>query len=306
MRFAIGAQAGYFTAPAGGRSEWQKTAINSFHNRRCLIPPGLLPWSFPLTDLFREVEEDLRRERFKKLWDDYGLYLVGVAVGVVLITAGVIGWRAYEKSRNEAASAAFTEMVKSTTGSEMSDADIAKTYGDFAANTSGGYAALARLHEAASLLAANDKEGAAKAYDALIADSSAPEMLVGLARIKAALIRLDTASYDDLNAALADMTEPSSPWRANAHEILGIAAYKAGKFSDANTHAQAIIDDAQSSSGLRDRAHVLQAVVAPNLPPVEDTVKIIPAETPAASADTAAEPTPSEPTSDASSDAKAE
>lgn len=253
-----------------------------------------------MTDLFREVEEDLRRERFKKLWDDYGLYLVAFAVGIVLLTAAVIGWRAYEKSSNEAASAAFSEMVKSTTGSDLSDTDIARKYADFAEQTSGGYAALARLHEAASLLAANDKDGAAKAYDALIADSGAPEMIVGLARIKAALIRLDTASYDDMNASLADMTAPSSAWRANAHEILGIAAYKAGKFGEANTHAQAIIDDNQASSGLRDRAHVLQAVVAPNLPSVEDTIKVIPAEVPTATDDAV------EPTSGASSDAKAE
>lgn len=239
-----------------------------------------------MTDLFREVEEDLRRERFQKLWDAYGLYVVGVAVAIVVVTAGVIGWRAWEKSRNEATSTAYNDMIKATSGTDMSDADVAKTFAAFADKNSGGYAYLARLREAAALLTSGDKAGAAKAYDAIADDASAPEMISGLARIKSAMIAVDTAGYDDMNARLADLVTDTSPWRANAHEILALAAFKAKKYVEANAHAQAVIDNQEASPGLRDRAHVLQAVVAPNLPSLADTIKIVPATAPATPEDT--------------------
>jgi len=238
-----------------------------------------------LTDLFREVEEDLRRERFQKLWDAYGLYVVGVAVAIVVVTASVIGWRAWEKSRNEAASAAYSEMVKAITGSAKPDAEVAKAFADFADRNSGGYAYLARLHEAAALLKSGDKPGAARAYDAIADDAAAPDMISGLARIKSAMIAVDTASYDDMKARLADLVADTSAWRANAHEILALSAFKAKKYVEANAHAQAVIDNQEASPGLRDRAHVLQAVVAPDLPSLADTIKVVPA-TPATAGDT--------------------
>lgn len=265
--------------PDGGPS-----ALNIF--RRRFHPSPAIALEFPLTDLFREVEEDLRRERFQKLWDTYGLYVVGVAVAIVVVTAGVIGWRAWEKSRNEAASTTYNETVKSVVGADMSDADVAKAFAAFADKNTGGYAILARLREAAALLTSGDKAGAAKAYDMIAGDSSAPAMIAGLARIKSAMIAVDTAGYDDMNARLADLVADTSPWRANAHEILALSAFKAKKYVDANAHAQAVIDNQEASPGLRDRAHVLQAIVAPDLPSLADTIKVVPATAPATTGDT--------------------
>ena len=44
-----------------------------------------------MTDLFREVEEDLRREQFSKLWEKYGAWVIGLAVGIVVLTAAFVG-----------------------------------------------------------------------------------------------------------------------------------------------------------------------------------------------------------------------
>ena len=44
-----------------------------------------------MADIFNEVEQDLRREQMKRLWDRIGIYVIAVAVLVVAITGG---WRA--------------------------------------------------------------------------------------------------------------------------------------------------------------------------------------------------------------------
>ena len=43
-----------------------------------------------LTDIFHEVDEEVRRERLQKLWERYSIYIIALAV---LIVAGVGAWR---------------------------------------------------------------------------------------------------------------------------------------------------------------------------------------------------------------------
>ena len=46
-----------------------------------------------MSELFDEVDEDVRRDQLKKLWDKYSVYIVAAALFVV---AGVGGWRGYQ------------------------------------------------------------------------------------------------------------------------------------------------------------------------------------------------------------------
>lgn len=217
-----------------------------------------------MTDLFREVEEDLRREQFSKLWDKYGLYLIGVAAGIVLIAAAVIGWRTWSYSQKVEASARFDEVTKQAESATPDEA--AALFGGLAAEAPGGYEMLARLREAAVLLEAGDRAAALAVYERVAAQSGAPAIMRGMARIKAAFILVDEASYDDMKARLQPLLDSSSPWRGNALELLALSAAKAGAWQDVNENAQAIIDDPATPAGLRDRAHVLQALAAPYMP----------------------------------------
>lgn len=233
-----------------------------------------------MSDLLREVQEDIRRDQLKGLWDRFGLYVIGIALAVLVGTAGYIGWQTWRKADAEKISARYDQLISDvkTQGDKQGSAAL----GDFAANSSGGYSVLARFEEAASLIRAGDKQGAVAAYHAISADSSASEILRDLAHVKAAMIEIDTAGYDEVQKELQGQADAGKAWRDVARELLGLAAYKAGKFSEADTNFQAIIDDPLASAGLRDRAHVMKALIAPMLPPVQAT--IIPAPVPATDA----------------------
>ena len=41
--------------------------------------------------LFREVDEEVRQEQYKKLWDKFGNYFVALCVIIVAAVAGVKG-----------------------------------------------------------------------------------------------------------------------------------------------------------------------------------------------------------------------
>jgi hypothetical protein len=223
-----------------------------------------------LTDLFREIEEDLRRDQVKQLWEKYGIYVVGLAVAIVLAAAVIVGWRAYERSRNEAASAGYDAIVAAAASQKPEE--TAKAFADFAATAPGGYATLAKLRQAAALLEANDRKGAVAVYDAIANGSGGTSIMRDMARVKAGLLLADTISYDEMKSRMAAVSDADNPWRANAHELVGLAAWKAGKYAEAETEFDAIVNDAQASPGLRDRAHVMQALLAPHLPPPAEKV----------------------------------
>jgi hypothetical protein len=227
-----------------------------------------LSWSVPLTDLFSEIEQDLRREQAKQLWEKYGLYLAGAALAIILIASAIVGWRAWEKSRNEASSARYDEIVAAAVKQKPEEA--AKALGDFATGATSGYAALARMQQAALLSEAGDVKGAVAVYDEVAAQSGLSNIMKGLAKVKSGLLLVDTASYDDMNARLGSLDEADNPWRNNARELLGLSAYKSGKYAEAAVSFDAIIADPAASAGLRDRAHVMKALLAPHLPRPEE------------------------------------
>ncbi|ABS65093.1 conserved hypothetical protein [Parvibaculum lavamentivorans DS-1] len=215
-----------------------------------------------MTDLFREVEEDLRREQFSKLWDKYGAWLIGAVVALVLVVAAIVGWRAWSHSQRVEASARFEETV--IKAQDAAPAEAAAAFAELAESTSGGYAVLARLHEADKRLAAGERDVALAVYGE-VANGGAPAIVRGMARIKEGLLLVDTASYDDMKARMSPLVDSASPWRENALELLALAAMRDGEWEDANRNAAAIIANQATPAGLRDRAHVIQALVAPHL-----------------------------------------
>ena len=46
-----------------------------------------------MADIFQEVDEEVRREKLKQLWERYSLAIIAVCV---LIVAAIGGWRGYE------------------------------------------------------------------------------------------------------------------------------------------------------------------------------------------------------------------
>src|SRR5436305_1144715 len=56
-------------------------------------PRGRPEGNAVVSDIFHEVDEEVRREQLKKLWERYGNLLIAACVLVVLATAG---WRTHE------------------------------------------------------------------------------------------------------------------------------------------------------------------------------------------------------------------
>lgn len=235
-----------------------------------------------MADIFREVDEELRRDHLEQLWDKYGAYLIGTAVAIVAVTSAVVGWRTYSASQAEDASLEFTAAVSAAAGE---DADAAAIFSELAENAPSGYAALARLRAAGALTDAGQIEDAIAAYDAIAVDSAMDDTLRELAKVKAGALLVGRTSYDDLATRLVPLANDTTAWRNMAREVLGLAAYREQKFDVADAYFDAIVADNTAPPGLRDRAHVMIALIAPHMSAAAESESTAEAETPVGEAE---------------------
>jgi hypothetical protein len=210
-----------------------------------------------VSDIFREVDEEVRREQLKKLWDRWGNAVVALAVVIVL---GIGGWRAWDwwqmKKAQEAGAAFESALVLAQAGKhEEAEAAFAKV----AASSPGGYRILARFREAAEL-SVRDRAAAAKAYDALAADGTVGRTLQDLAAVRSGLLLVDTANLAEMQKRLEPLTAPDRPYRHSARELLALSAWRAGDTKAARQWIDMIITDNETPSGTRSRAEMLMAL----------------------------------------------
>ena len=213
-----------------------------------------------MSELFDEVDEEVRREQLKKLWDKYSILIIAV---MVLIVAGVAGWRGYqylESKKAAEAGAAFEKAVELADQNKHAEAESAFT--DLAAKSPSGYRTLARLRAAAEV-AARDQKAAVKLYDDIAADRSVGAEQEAVARIRAAGLLLDTASYAEMLQRLEQSAEPSSTFRHSAREMLALSAWRNNDMTAARKWLDEIGNDGETPPGLRSRAEALQALLPP-------------------------------------------
>ena len=213
-----------------------------------------------MSELFDEVDEEVRREQLKRLWDKYSLFIIAAAI---LIVAGVGAWRGYEYLQAKKAAVAGDAFNKAIELSEQGKHQEAeKAFADLAAKAPYGYSMLSRFREAGEV-AQRDPKAAAEMFDKLAADSSIGAEQQELARIRAAGLLVDTASYADMKQRLERDTTPESTFRAAARELLALSAFRANDIAATRQWLDQISLDADTPPSLRSRAQALQGLLPP-------------------------------------------
>jgi len=213
-----------------------------------------------VSELFDEVDEEVRREQLKKLWDKYSIYFIAL---MVLIVAAVGGWRGYqyfEAKKAAEAGAAFEKAVELSERDKHAEAETAFT--ELAAKAPSGYRTLARLRAAAEA-ASRDPKAAAKMYDDIAADRGVGSEWQDLAKMRAAGLLIDSASYTDIQQRLEASAAPKSTFRHSAREMLALSAWRNNDATAARKWLDAIAEDGETPASLRSRAESLQALLPP-------------------------------------------
>jgi hypothetical protein len=212
-----------------------------------------------VSDLFREIDEELRRDNLLKLWSRYGRYVLGLAIAVLIVAGGIMAWRDHQLTERRAQSTRYAAAL--SLAREGKDAEAAKVFAAIA-QEGGGYADLASF-EAADLLAkSGDRKGAAAAYERIAAASGLDPAFRDLAVLLSIMHGLPEADPQATIDRLAPMTAPRNPWRATALELTAAARLKSGDKSGALALFKTLADDPSVPQGLRTRAAEMAAALA--------------------------------------------
>lgn len=213
--------------------------------------------------LFREVDEEFRRDQALKLWNRYGNYVLAVALAVIIGVAGFKAWEYWRTWRAETAGAAYHHGLSQLEQDRIEEAQT--VFADLADDGQKGYATLARLQLAGILAEQGQTAQAVDAFDAVANDPSAPREFRELARVRAGYLLAETESPDELQQRLAVLDRPDSPWRNAVREILATAHYRTGNLVEADRLMNEILVDPEAPQNMRQRAQMMVQLLEPAL-----------------------------------------
>ena len=183
-----------------------------------------------MVDVFEQVEEELRSDRYKRLARTW-LPIVGGVLLVALIAAlAWWGWQSYETSRADKASVAYDRGMEALQANNPTGADTA--FAEAAEVGNGAYKALALMQRGGVAVASNKIPEAIVFFDDA-AKATGDPIIADAARLKAAFLVMDTAPLADIEARLTPLTEEGRPLRPFAQEALGLARLQHGKTAEA-------------------------------------------------------------------------
>jgi hypothetical protein len=212
-----------------------------------------------VSDIFQEVDEEVRREQLKKLWERYQNYILA---GVLLILIGVGSWRGYDwwqAKRSAESGAAFEAAQKLSDEGKHADAELA--FGKIAADGAASYRDLARVRQAAEL-AQRDPKAAIAAYQMIADDRSVGPALQDLAGVRAGSLLIDQGAFNEVRARLEPLATEGRPYRHTARELLALAAWRSGDAAAAKRWFDLVVTDIQTPPTTRARIELLMALVA--------------------------------------------
>ena len=204
-----------------------------------------------MVDVFEEVEDQIRTERYRTLAIKALPWVLGVAAAALIGALAFWGIDSY--SRAQASKASETYMAALEASGQGDTAGAYDKFGEVAKINAKGYRALGLMAQGGMRMEAGKPDEAVKLWDEAAKVATDP-VLGDLARLKSALALLDTAPYKDLEGRLTPLMAENRPYRLEAREALAFAKIMAGKSAEAKTDFSYLAQVLGASDGQRRRA----------------------------------------------------
>jgi len=211
-----------------------------------------------MSDIFHEVDEDVRRDKAANLWKRYQTPVI-VGAFLVVVATGVYSF--YETNRIKAAEGANVRFgAAAALATQGKSAEAAAAFEALAKDAPRGYATLARLR-AAEELAQSDKVKAVEAFDAIAEDKGVDKLTQQVAKLRAGVLLLEQGERQKMADHLGELVIANGPLRYTAQELLGLDALQDNDFDEADRVFKLILDDQEAPHAMRQRASAYKALL---------------------------------------------
>jgi hypothetical protein len=202
-----------------------------------------------MTDIFDEISDDLRQQKLNQFWKENGAWIIGGAIGAVLLTAGLSAWREYAHNRDLKQTTQLVRLQKT--------ADLPKLE-SFAADTGKNHAMMARFAQADAYLTQKEKDKALATYNTIANTSGLDKPWRDLARLHSITLRLDKDAPEALAKELSALAGDDGVWRYSAREMEALLAARQGQMQKAAEILTQLSADPQAPEAMRQRAFSLR------------------------------------------------
>ena len=207
-----------------------------------------------MSDIFQEIDEDLRQDKAARLWKAYGKYLVSLAIFIILAIAGYRFIEHINEEKREQASELYE--LASEAGRTGDKKAAIELFSDERFNGTMGYAIISKLKKATLAKSNNDPEGMAIVLKEIVSNEEIPSYLRNLARLK--LIASDSDNYI---SQLDALIEGGGPWKFLALELKGGMELEVGNLKEARSIFKELTIEADTPNNMRRRAsEILKAL----------------------------------------------
>ncbi|WP_321446765.1 tetratricopeptide repeat protein [uncultured Cohaesibacter sp.] len=205
------------------------------------------------SDFIREVDEELRHEQIKSMWDKFGPYVIGFALLIVLGTAADKGYEYWRQTQAAKAGDAFIEAINLSEDGKTDEALAALE--QIKAEGSGGYPLLAEMRIASEKAASGDVDEAIALFKDAANNPDVQPVIQSLARIRANVLMLNQGKADEVINELTGLMD-NNGFRHSARELVMLAYLEKQDYSQAMPIAERISQDAETPPEMRQRAEV--------------------------------------------------
>ena len=212
-----------------------------------------------MSDIFREVDEEIRQENYARLWKRYGSYAIGFAVLLVAAVAGYQIWQGYDLQRRTELSDRYA-VVTDQILEDQDDAAQA-TLAEIADPSDSGYGTLAAFTRAQLLADAGSTAEATAIWDRIAAQSPSGDSFRAIATLLSVMHQLDSGDPAVLAPRLEPLMAAGQAFRTSAQELDALLAIKQGDSDRARARLEAIGQDIFAPPAARERAAQLLATL---------------------------------------------
>ncbi len=217
-----------------------------------------------MSDIFQEVDEDVRRDKAAEFWKKYQNVVIAAAILIVLASAAFRYWRYEQEKAAQEAGDTLRAAIAAVNSGKASEGFGG--LGKIGADGPAGYRILAQMTEAGAK-AATDPAAAISAYQAIAANGSVDPLFRDAAKLRAALLQINASGEEAAGtAALTSLATAAGPYRNLARLTLGALAIGRGDTDEAGKTLEDVLADPDVSRTDRELAEHWLAVVASNRP----------------------------------------
>jgi hypothetical protein len=211
-----------------------------------------------VVDVFEEVEEQIRSDRYRALALKVLPWFIGAVVLILAAVGGWQGYRAWISNQSAKASETYAKGLEAQQAGRAGEAKVA--WEALSKSGSPAYKSLALQHLGAIKLGDRDVPGAVALFDQ--AAKAAPDPLVGdAARLKSVYALLDTAPRADIEARLEPLLKEGRPFRMQAREAAAFTKLLAGDSAGARGDFVVVSLAPDAAEGARSRATAAIALI---------------------------------------------